>query len=264
MKALHILFAISLIFTLISCDDDSSNDNNTNNINNVNNTNNINNTNNVNNINNINNINNVNNINNTSSNNTNNITDEVCDNNSDDDGDGIVDCKDIDCALTSTCLDTQDHMGLSDEEWDVFIFTNIARTDPHGFAAEYLAGGNDNGAFNDLMGRTPVNAVALHQDLIDAATAHTDDMATDCGMQHDSCDGTAWSTRIQSYYTGSTISENIAWGYGTGQSVVIGWIIDEGIPSLGHRNNILNGGLNHMGIAENSTYWTQDFGSGGK
>ncbi len=156
----------------------------------------------------------------------------------------------------------------SAEEREVLRLVNFARRDPQGFARQYLQDlynvGDDNGAYEDLMGRSPVRELTLHNGLQAAAVAHSLDMSSNCGMQHNSCDGTSWAVRIQRYYDGGTIAENIAAGYPSARSVVIAWIVDQGIPSLGHRINILNGAYTHIGIAERDNYWTQDFGAGGK
>lgn len=53
-------------------------------------------------------------------------------------------------------------------------------------------------------------------------------------------------------------AENIAMGYPTPTDVVAGWM-----GSATHRTNILNGGLNALGVGvrfgDGSIYWTQDF-----
>ncbi len=157
---------------------------------------------------------------------------------------------------------------LNPEEQAAFDLTNYARTDPQGFATQYLAdlhaSGSDNGAYDDLMARPPVGALALSPGLVAAARAHSRDLNENCQtLQHDSCDGTSWSDRIWSYYNGGTIAENAAWGYTTGESVVIGWIVDSNVPSLGHRINLLNGSYTQVGLGLAGTFWTQDFGAGG-
>lgn len=157
---------------------------------------------------------------------------------------------------------------LTAEEQAVLDYTNQARTDPQGFAEQHLADeyatGTDNGAYDDLMARDPVEPLEVSSGLVAAARAHARDMAENCGLQHDSCDGTSWADRIHSYYTGGLIAENAAVGYGSGLAVVKGWIIDQGIPSLGHRHNLLDERFEHIGIGHHGSYWVQDFGSGGQ
>ena len=169
----------------------------------------------------------------------------------------------------AACGDDDASGDLTTEEAAVLEYTNYARTDPQGFAQEFLAeleqSGQDNGAYADLMARSPVPAVAIHAGLVRVAREHSRDMAENCGLQHDSCDGTTWDARIRSAYSGDAIGENAAMGYPTGLSVVIGWIVDEGVPSLGHRENLLSAGWEHMGIGlYGGSWWTQDFGAGGQ
>jgi len=150
---------------------------------------------------------------------------------------------------------------MTAEEQEAFDYTNYARTDPQGFAQEFLfaafQNGTDNGAYEDLMARQPVGALQISPGLLAAARAHSRDLDENCRtLQHDSCDGTSWSDRIWSYYDGGTIAENAAWGYQTGLDVVLGWIIDHNVPSLGHRINLLNGAYTQVGIGKAGTYWT--------
>jgi Cysteine-rich secretory protein family len=173
-------------------------------------------------------------------------------------------------SLAFGCDDGNDGVRqLAQDEIDVLDYVNFARTDPQGFAETHLLdsynNGQDNGAYEDLMAREPVGALTIHQDLQSAAYSHSVDMADNCeSMQHDSCDGSSFSDRVSSFYLGNTMAENIAWNYVGGLNVVLAWIIDNGIPSLGHRLNIMNGAYEHMGISHYKAYWTQDFGSGGK
>jgi len=164
---------------------------------------------------------------------------------------------------------SDDRHGLTDEEWEAFEYTNYARTDPHGFAEQFLAEaharGADNGAYDDLMSRDPVPALQLSDGLIAAARAHSQDLNENCHtLQHDSCDGTPWYERIQQYYSGGTLGENAAWGFSTGLDVVLAWIIDSGVASLGHRHNLLSPNYVHVGFGQAGTFWTQDFGAGGE
>lgn len=163
--------------------------------------------------------------------------------------------------------DRDSSLNLSEDEEEVLYYTNYARTDPLGFAEEFLAdryaAGTDNGAYEDLMSREPVGALEVNSGLMKPSRNHAKDMAENCGLQHDSCDGTSWSDRIWQYYDGGLIAENAAAGFPTGLSVVIAWIIDAGVPDLGHRVNLLNGSYEHIGIGKHNSYWVQNFGAGG-
>ena len=131
------------------------------------------------------------------------------------------------------------------------------------------AAGDLNGALEDsvlslinqqraLQGLFPV---LLDLGLDAAAEAHSLDMASTPCFQHDSCNGTNWATRVQSYYTApATIGEIIAAGYTTPDAVVDAWM-----NSPGHRANILNSSFKVAGVAlatggDYGRYWTVDFG----
>src|SRR5207248_5216175 len=80
--------------------------------------------------------------------------------------------------------------------------------------------------------------VALRNDslLHSAARAHSVDMATHNYFDHTGTDGSTFVTRVQATgYSGSTVGENIAWGWGTPSSVVNAWM-----NSAPHKANILN------------------------
>ncbi|MBU1221634.1 CAP domain-containing protein [Myxococcota bacterium] len=162
------------------------------------------------------------------------------------------------------CDDGDSGVKLNEYEEDVFYFTNMARTDPSGYATEYLTPGASNGAYEELSVMTPVAPLEIHEGLTFIAKQHSADLNNNCNkLQHESCDGTSFADRVRPYYSGS-IAENAAWNYPTGESVVKGWIEDFNIPSLGHRRNLLNGSYQHIGIGQSGPYVTQDFGGGGE
>jgi uncharacterized protein YkwD len=67
-------------------------------------------------------------------------------------------------------------------------------------------------------------------------------------MSHD-----GFSARLRKCEYGAG-SENVAWGYETGQQVVAGWM-----SSPGHAANI-RGNYTHCGIGVSGVYWCQLFG----
>ena len=113
--------------------------------------------------------------------------------------------------------------------------------------------------------------------------AHSIDMADNCGLQHPSCDGTAWNARIQSFYNNknSTIGENIATGNQTALATVKQWVLEvnpattpvpadkDSTGADGHRRNIMNDSYKELGCGyaysvsrEWYYFWTQDFAGG--
>ncbi|MFI6208131.1 CAP domain-containing protein [Streptomyces sp. NPDC051041] len=101
--------------------------------------------------------------------------------------------------------------------------------------------------------------VTLDATLTKAAQAHSEDMAAHRNMSHTGSDGSSPGDRItRAGYTWSTYGENVAYGYGTPEQVMSGWM-----SSPGHKANILNCAFEEIGVglAQPGHYWTQDFGT---
>ncbi len=99
--------------------------------------------------------------------------------------------------------------------------------------------------------------------LAQAATAHSQDMATRNYFSHTSPSGSTMVTRINAAgYPWSTIGENIAAGYGTVNAVIDGWMASDG-----HCANLMNPNFRDAALAcvasstsSYRTYWTLDLG----
>ena len=82
-------------------------------------------------------------------------------------------------------------------------------------------------------------------------------------FSHTRPSGQSWYTCT--YEGVSSCGENIAWGYGSAESVFYGWREDEDMyAGQGHRRNMLNSSYNAVGIAcfvyEGACCWVQEFG----
>ncbi|WP_333773739.1 CAP domain-containing protein [Streptomyces sp. IBSBF 3136] len=103
------------------------------------------------------------------------------------------------------------------------------------------------------------SALTLNPTLTKVAQAHSQDMAAHQNMSHTGSDGSSPGDRITGAgYDWSTYGENVAYGYGTPEAVMAGWM-----SSPGHRANILNCAFKEIGVglAQPNSYWTQDFGT---
>jgi uncharacterized protein YkwD len=112
-------------------------------------------------------------------------------------------------------------------------------------------------------GNTPVPAAAAvrwNDKLFVASAEHSADMAARNKMSHIGSDGSEfWQRTAKQGYAAAT-GENIAYGYGSVQDVMQGWI-----KSAGHCANIMKSTANDVAVAcvrsGNSTpYWTMVLG----
>ena len=101
----------------------------------------------------------------------------------------------------------------------------------------------------------------LNRDLRQAARRHTKLMAEARAMDHQLPGEPTLGTRVtRAGYTGWVrLAENLARGQATPADVVRAWM-----ASPGHRRNILDCGLRHIGVGYvkygSTSWWTQDFG----
>lgn len=152
------------------------------------------------------------------------------------------------------------------EERAIVVLTNACRMAPVAYRDAYV------GNYPTILlpeNYPPVDPVFWHPDLALVSHIHSLDMATDCGMQHNSCDGTLWDLRVESYYSAyGWIAENISTGQSRPQFAMRSWIYDRGAADKstgdGHRKNIMNGIYVHIGtgfaLDGRDEYWTEDFG----
>lgn len=115
-------------------------------------------------------------------------------------------------------------------------------------------------------------ALTFNQLLTNAAQGHAVDMATHDFVGHTGSDGSSpWDRMERAGYQWSAAAENAAAGYSSPESVVDGWY-NEVPPNDGHRLNMLNCGLQDIGVGyyylANDTgavnyhhYWVQLFGT---
>lgn len=132
--------------------------------------------------------------------------------------------------------------------------TNLVRVDPMAWAGDY---GCSTAAFTSSE-RSDKPPLLYHDGLTEIAQLHSQDMAAHGFMGHDSWNGTSFGDRVWPYYPGSTIAENVAWGYADSAQVVWqGWMC-----SADHRANIMSGAFTDLGCGVQDAYYTQDFGGG--
>ncbi|ANZ20568.1 transmembrane protein [Streptomyces noursei ATCC 11455] len=112
---------------------------------------------------------------------------------------------------------------------------------------------------NKERGKAGCSPLTLNAKLTKAAQAHSKDMADHHNMSHTGSDGSDPGARLTSAgYHWNSYGENVAYGYTTPESVMVGWM-----SSAGHKRNILDCSFKEIGVglAQPGNYWTQDFGT---
>jgi uncharacterized protein YkwD len=163
--------------------------------------------------------------------------------------------------------------GLAALEQDVLDEINLARTDPgsymtflNEFKRRYagkqirLAGNvvinTKEGvravdeAYQYLRDANAMPPLTWSKGMSQAAMDHVSEQGPTGATGHGSGDGRRPWDRINRYGEGQgMMAENIAYGKLTARMMVLGFIIDDGIPDRGHRKNIFNPGLRYAGVA---------------
>jgi len=146
----------------------------------------------------------------------------------------------------------------------VHVWTNAVRMSPEDYSGLYIKADNGQNCFGEFLENElqPLPPLAQNNDLNEVARFHSWEMDHYNFFSHDSAPqegGLDAITRIQQYYNGGAIGENIAYGYpGSRDAVVSGWMC-----SAGHRANIMLPNFDEMGAGVIGVYYTQNFGGGG-
>jgi len=173
---------------------------------------------------------------------------------------------------------------LTEEEKKVIFFCNLARLDGKRFTDDFAElyiyihkqdnglGGMSNpyvvSFFEDLEKVHDLAMLIPSKELSQAAKFHADDLSKHGTLGHTSSDGTTFDDRLRRYLSDAqSYAENCSCGYynNKGYDVSMQFLIDNGVSSLGHRKNILNPSLTHIGVAiskeknEHYYYCVQDF-----
>ncbi len=165
-------------------------------------------------------------------------------------------------------------------ERQLLVLTNACRMAPAQFRERYI------GDYQVLLPQNyaPVKPLYWNLALNHSSRAHAMDMANNCGLQHNSCDGTDFATRVKSYYLNKnsqsyTFGENISTGTATAIATLKLWVLEVDPSSSpvpadlsgndAHRQNLMRTEFRELGCGyaygpeQWYSFWVQDFGTCG-
>ncbi|WP_320052096.1 CAP domain-containing protein [uncultured Acetobacteroides sp.] len=185
---------------------------------------------------------------------------------------------------------------LSAQERAVIFEMNKARSNPKRYALEvilpmkkrFTVSGNSRMYYNadsmriltqegtaaidecvkEMMGIAPMGLLAPSKGMSLAARDHVKDQGKTGSVGHTGTDGSSPWDRMGRYGQWlTTCGENIDYGNRDAQAIVVSLLVDDGVPSRGHRRSILNRTLKVVGVAIGShpkygTMCTLDFAGG--
>lgn len=147
----------------------------------------------------------------------------------------------------------------SDEERQLYLLINLARTSPRKFwdhvAKVYLDTVAPNSYIasleEDLTTMEPREPYHPDQRLIDAASYHAYDIGSSGITGHNSSDGTGFVARAKRFvqcYGSFSAGECCSFGSSNAIDIVMQLLVDEGVESHGHRNNLLSPKYTMVGL----------------
>ena len=144
---------------------------------------------------------------------------------------------------------------LGAEEAALVGFLNEARADPRAFAERHLRerAGRSAAARECYveMRRTEARPpLAPSRTLSAAARDHALDLGRSGQTGHTGSDGSTLAERVERHGRWDrSLGENLAFGIADPLEIVLGLLVDDGVPGRGHRRNILDPSFAHVGVA---------------
>lgn len=163
---------------------------------------------------------------------------------------------------------------LTETEKQVLLEINMVRADPAEYAKRYLApirvyyhgklfrmpgetaiSTNEgiaalDGCIKELQQTGPLHALSPRKGMSLAARDHAKDQGRTGATGHTGKDGSSASERINRYGKWDIAAgENIDYGNGDPRMIVVSLLVDDGVPSRGHRRNLLDKAFKLMGLS---------------
>jgi len=133
---------------------------------------------------------------------------------------------------------------LTDEEKRVYYILNLVRLNPKSFAETYLAylknsrDYYESSLYNELQKLKPLPLLKPNRKLYESARCHAEESGKSGYVGHE-------RKKCTRYFMG----ECCQYGVGDAFEIVVHLLIDQGIPSLGHRKICLSNGYTELGVS---------------
>lgn len=152
---------------------------------------------------------------------------------------------------------------LNEEEKKIIFYMNLVRLEPQQFLNSILTpyikeneiskNSYYNSLVRDLKNAKSTSALVFTDDLHSVATEFAKDLSKSGKVGHVNSKGQGFGVRSKALMASySTLAENCQFGYDSALDIVIDLLIDDGVPSLGHRKNILNKDYQFVGVSTNT------------
>jgi uncharacterized protein YkwD len=155
---------------------------------------------------------------------------------------------------------------------EVLVWHNKLRTDPQGFIKyledllklfsgyNYTYPGEPmtktyegpkavHEAIDFLRKQKPLKPLQMYEGLCKSAQDHVNDQGPRGTMGHDGSDGSRSDDRIRRHMKPIETAENISYMSCPPRRVIMALLVDDNVPSRGHRTNMFNERMNYCGIA---------------
>ena len=153
---------------------------------------------------------------------------------------------------------------LTEEEKKTIMLVNLARMDGKRYLQTYFQEYN-NTPYDKMASASSAYMRSLKSDLdkvknlpmlfpdeglAKSSKYHAKDSGINGIVGHTSSNGTSFSKRLPKYVKGwNRLAENCSYGYKDAVSIVGQLLLDEDVPSLGHRKSIINVELEFIGVS---------------
>ena len=153
---------------------------------------------------------------------------------------------------------------FTEEEKKTIMLVNLARLDGKKYLQTYFQEYNDTpygqmakskskymkSLKNDMDKIKGLPMLLPDEGLARSSKYHAKDSGKNGIVGHTSSNGTTFSKRVPKYVKGwNNIAENCSYGYEGAANIVGQLLLDEDVPSLGHRKSILNSDLEYIGVS---------------